>query len=200
MSAVPSARPSRAGWWITGLLFLAAVACVVLAVLGFASFRSQINGFQRVNAPGQGQVTFTSTGDYKLYFEGPGQGAGHANLAMVSASSGRAVKISALTGETESYTLGGHSGQAVASVTISQAGRYVLRVTPTSGATPADVAVGAGLGGGIVRGVLLIVAAVLLFFAAVITAIITAIRHRRRRRMYAPAQGAPMPSGSMPGR
>jgi hypothetical protein len=200
MRAAPSARPSRAGWWITGLLLVAAVACVVLAVLGFASFRSQINGFPRINAPGQGQVTLTGTGDYKLYFEGPGRGRGHANLAMISASTGRPVKISALAGETESYTLGGHSGQAVASVTISQAGRYVLRVTPTSGATPADVAVGRGIGGGIVRGVLFIVAAVLLFLAALITALVTAIRHRRGRRMSAPAQGAPMPSGSMPQR
>jgi hypothetical protein len=200
MRAAPSARPSRAGWWITGLLLVAAVACVILAVLGFASFRSQINGFQRINAPGQGQVTLTGTGDYKLYFEGPGQGRGHANLAMISASTGRPVKISALAGETESYTLGAHSGQAVASVTISQAGRYVLRVTPTSGATPADVAVGRGIGGGIVRGVLFIVAAVLLFLAALSTALVTAIRHRRGRRMSAPARGAPMPSGSMPQR
>jgi hypothetical protein len=200
MSAAPSARPSRAGWWITGLLFLAAVACVILAVFGFASFRGQINGFQRINAPGQGQVTFASTGDYKLYFEGPGQGRGHANLAMISASSGRPVKISALSGESASYTLGGHSGQEVASFTISQPGRYVLRATPTSGATPADVAVGRGIGGGVVRGILFIVAAVLLFFAALITALITAIRHRRGRRMAAPAQGAPMPSGSMPQR
>jgi hypothetical protein len=44
------------------------------------------------------------------------------------------------------------------------------------------------------------VAAVLLFFAALITALITAIRHRRGRRMATPAQGVPMPSGSMPQR
>jgi hypothetical protein len=200
MSAASSGRPSRTGWWISGLLLIAAIVCVIFAVTSFMSFRSQVNGFQRVSAPGQGQVTFSRTGGYQLYFEGPDQGRGHANLVLRSASTGQAVRLSALSGESESYTLGGHSGQAVASFTITRPGRYVLGAAPASGATPADVAAGRSLGGGIVRGVLLIVAGVLLFLGALLAALITAIRHRRGGQPAAAAQGAPMPSGWMPQR
>jgi len=201
MSAVSPVRRSRTGWWISGLLLVAAIVCVIVAVTSFLSFRSQVNGFQRVSAPGQRVVTFSGTGGYQLYFEGPGQGRGNADVVLRSTSTGQPVKISVLHGSSTSYTLSGHSGQAVGSFTISQPGRYVLAATtPAAGAAPADVAVGGGLGGGIVRGVLFIVAGVLLFFGALLAALITAIRRRRGCRITAPAQGAPMPSGSMPRR
>jgi hypothetical protein len=205
MSSPRPVRPSRTWFWVAGALLAVAVACIIVAIASFVSVSNQVKDFQRVVIPGSGPVTFTSTGDYLVFFEGPGQGRGRARLLLRSASTGQAVRIGGLSGKSESYTLGGHSGQAVASVTITRAGRYELATAPLSGPPPADVAVGRGLGGGIVRGILFILAAVLLFIAALITGLITGIRRSRdRRRMAAPAWGpppygtpGPPPPGSM---
>jgi hypothetical protein len=198
MSAAPvPVRPSLTWFWISGLLLVAAIVCVILAVTSFVSVNNQVRDFQRVSIPGHGPVTFSSTGDYLVFFEGPGQGSGRARLLLRRASSGQPVKIGGLSGKSENYTLGGHSGQAVASFTITRAGRYELTTAPLSGPPPTDVAVGRGLGGGIVRGILLIVAGILLFIAALVTGLITVIRRgRSRRRMAAPAWGTPMPAGA----
>jgi hypothetical protein len=197
MSAPLPVRPSRTWFWISGLLIAAAIVCGILAVTSFVSVSNQVKDFQRVSIPGRGPVTFSSTGDYLVFFEGPGQGSGRARLLLRSASSGQPVRIAGLSGKSENYTLGGHSGQAVASFTITRTGRYELTAAPLSGPPPTDVAVGRGLGGGIVRGILLIVAGILLFIAAFITGLITAIRRSRsRRRMAAPAWGTPMPAGA----
>jgi hypothetical protein len=185
-------RPARFWYWVAGGLLAAAVACVALAVASFVALAHQISGFQRVPVPGQARVTFTSTGGYLVYFEGPGQGRGRARLLLRDTSDGRLVQVSDLSGRTESYALGGHSGQSVASLSISRPGRYVLSAARSSGPAPADVAVGRGLGADIVRGVVLILAAVFTFAGSVITGVITALRRGRARRRPEPA-GNPAP-------
>jgi hypothetical protein len=49
---------------------------------------------------------------------------------------------------------GRHSGQSVARFTITRPGRYLFAATPATGPGPADVAVGQGLGDGLVAGVI----------------------------------------------
>src|SRR5260221_13132562 len=69
----PPIGPSRLWYWIAGCLLAVAVMCVTLAVAGFLSLNRQINGFQRVPAPGHGEATFTPPGVYVLYAEPLGQ-------------------------------------------------------------------------------------------------------------------------------
>src|SRR5258708_408832 len=69
----PPIGPSRLWYWIAGCLLAVAVMCVTLAVAGFLSLNRQINDFQRVPAPGHGEVTFTQPGGYGIYAETRGQ-------------------------------------------------------------------------------------------------------------------------------
>jgi hypothetical protein len=198
MSTASSVRPSRTGWWISALLFAAAVACIVLALIGFSSFKNQVNGFQRVSVPGRAVATFTSTGSYQLYYEGPNGGGANASVVLRSVNGGPVIAPVNLSGSSQTaYNVDGHDGQSVASFSINQTGRYVVTaVAAGGGPTPANVALGRSVSGTIFRSIGLIVGAVVLFFLGLLTVLITALRHRRTRRMAAPAQGAPMPSGS----
>ncbi len=62
-------RPSRYWYLIAGGLLAAAVTCLTVAVIGMFSWDRQIQDFQRVPVPGQGEITLTQPGEYVLYVE-----------------------------------------------------------------------------------------------------------------------------------
>jgi hypothetical protein len=114
-----------------------------------------------VRVPGQAEVTFTQPGGYVLYVERPGQccsvavGGGSApfsrwsmKAAMQPANSGPPVSISTWRGAPESYGVAGHHGQTAMQVTIGHPGRYLLRATNVVPHSITDVAVGRGIGHG----------------------------------------------------
>jgi hypothetical protein len=206
-------RPSRRWYWVAGGLLAGALACLALAIIGFLSLGHQIDTFQRVKVPGQGEVTFTSPGDYLLYFEGPGMTTARRSgtvfqVLLRSAADGTSVPITKLHSVSEKYTLGGHTGEAVAFFTITRPGRYLLSNGGATSPAPDDIAVGRGIGTSLARPVVLILAAVLILLpGGTLTGIITAVRRRRsRRRMQtgmaqpfapypAPRFGQPPPPG-----
>src|SRR6185437_3283858 len=104
--------PSRLWLWLAGVVLAAALTCVGFAISSFGSLGHQIDSFQRVQVPGRGEVTFTSAGDYLLYFEGPGLnrgGTGTVQVLLQSESDGSRVALSKQHAS-EKYSLGGHSG------------------------------------------------------------------------------------------
>lgn len=196
-------RPSRLWLWVAGVLLAGALACIALAVAGFASLAHQIDGFQRVQVPGHGEVAFAAAGDYLLYFEGPGMNRGGTGTVQVLLQSedGSRVPLSQQH-PSEKYSLSGHAGQAVASFTITKPGRYVLTDGRATSPVPTDIAIGRGIGAAVVRPVLLIVFGALAFAGGLVLWILIAVRRRYRRRAQAwmaqQPQFSPMPYGQQP--
>jgi len=191
-------RPSRWWYWVAGCLLAGAAICIVLAVAGFFSLNRQIQGFQRVRVPGQGEVTFAQPGGYVLYIERPGQccsvAAGTGNSApfaswsmragLVPVADGRPPSLSNWGSSTESYAVTGHQGQAALSVTIAHPGKYLLGATNVSPRSITDIAVGRGIGHAMLIPFLLIGAAVFVFLpAGLLVGGVTAYRRHRARRL-----------------
>jgi hypothetical protein len=201
-------RPSRLGYWLAAALAALAVACAILAVLSFLSLSRQVSSFQRVPVPGQGTVTFTGPGGYLIYFEGPGlasaSSTGLVRVALQSQADGQQVPISPLRAASETYTMAGHSGRAVAAFTIVRPGTYELSAGLPDGPAPADLAVGHGIGGGVARAVTGITIGVLALIASITAGVITGVRRGlSRRRALLPGPQAMQPGMSwgavMPG-
>lgn len=196
-----SIRPSRLWYWVAAGLLIAALACVSFAAAGFVSLGHQINAFQRVRVPGQANVSFASPGGYRIYFEGPGFNTTSRTgtvRVLLEGTDGLPVPISPLRGQSETYSMTGHSGVAVASFTIARPGAYVLSAGLPSSPAPVDVAVGRSIGAGIGGTVILsLVAVFALGPAGVAVGAVTAVR-RHRSRLALLAGGPPGRSGVPP--
>jgi uncharacterized membrane protein YhaH (DUF805 family) len=196
----PPIHPSRRLYWIAGGILAAAVICIALAVAGLFSLNRQIKDFQRVPVPGQAEVTFTQPGGYVLYLEKPGQccsasiGSSESppfpswsmRIALVG---GTPVAISAFRDASETYGVTGHQGQAAMYFTISQPGRYLLTTGDVTPGSIADIAVGRGIGPGIVIPVISLLAGLLALVGALALGGVTVFQRRRARRnpgLYGP--------------
>src|SRR5215469_6391613 len=172
-AAGPHVRPSRRWYWVAGGLLAGGVICVAFAVAGFFALNRQIADFQRVPVPGQGSVTFTQPGGYVLYIEQPGHccsisvASDTSNAPFPSwsmqaglqpASGGPQVSIGTWRRLTESYGISGHQGQTAMYFTIDHPGRYLLAAGNATPGSITDVAVGRGIGRGILISFILIVA------------------------------------------
>jgi hypothetical protein len=190
-------QPSRLWYWVTAGLLAGAAVCVALALAGFFSLNRQIKDFQRVAVPGQAVVTFAHPGDYVLYIEKPGHCCSFAantgdsvpfpswsvQVGLQPWGGGPPVSISTWRGVTESYSVTGHQGQAAMAITIGHPGKYVLRAADAAPRSITDVAVGRGIGHGLLFPLLLaLVALVALIPAGLLFGGITAVRRRRARR------------------
>ncbi len=192
----PPIRPSRRWYWVAGGALAAALLCIALAAAGFFSLNRQINDFQRVTVPGQAEVTFTQPGSYVLYVEGPGQccslaaGSGDSapfpnwsmNVALLPDNGGPPVSINVWGSAAESYAVAGHQGQAAMYFTIGHPGRYLLGVTNAVPHSITDVAVGRGIGHGVLSLALVLVAVFVFIPAGLVTGGITFSGRRRSRR------------------
>src|SRR5215813_6608738 len=189
----PAIRPSRWWYWIAGGMVAGAVICIALAVAGFISVNRQIADFQRVPVPGQGDVTFTASGVYVIYIEKPGQccslsfsignsgpfSSWSMDLALQPVDGGPQVSVSTWQGITQSYSIAGHQGQTAVYFTIDRPGRYMLA---TGNATPdsiTDVAVGRGIGHGILVAFILIAVGSLAALSGLVTGVVTFSRRRK---------------------
>src|SRR2546430_8890365 len=74
-AAAPKAkiRPGRI-WYLVALLVL--LAGVAWLVVGLLSISSRVDSFPRVAIPAGGQITLDHSGDYVIYYEGPGAQSG----------------------------------------------------------------------------------------------------------------------------
>jgi uncharacterized membrane protein YhaH (DUF805 family) len=199
----PPIHPSRRLYWLAGGILAAAVICIALAVAGFFSLNRQIKDFARVPVPGQTEVTFSQPGRYVLYLERPGQCCS-ASVGGVSApfpnwsieatlmpvNGGPPVSISTWRGATESYGVTGHQGQTAMYVTISQPGRYLLTTRNATPSSIADIAVGPGIGRGVLISVVLILVGLFALVGGLALEGVTLFQRRRARRhpdLYAPS-------------
>jgi hypothetical protein len=210
VSASPSVRPSRRWYWVAGGTLAVALISIALAVAGFFSLNRQIKDFQRVRVPGQAEVTFAQPGNYVLYIEGPGQccslsaGSGDSapfsswsmNMALQPVNGDPPVSIHTWQSVAESYGVAGHQGQAAMYVTVSQSGRYLLAVSNVVPGAITDVAVGRGIGHGMLWLLLALVALFVLIPAGLVVGGVTFFRRRRARRNPLKAPQVMQPNGN----
>jgi hypothetical protein len=149
-------RPSRAGYWIGGLIALLGVAGgVALLVATFTGGARDIQRFgrlDRVAVPGQAVLSLPA-GKHVVYVESTrGEPpVGGVDLRVADASTERPVALAPYA-TTFTYNAGGRSGRAMSTFVAAQRGRYSVA---TSGPSDAglSVAVGPPLGGKLTRAV-----------------------------------------------
>jgi hypothetical protein len=191
-------RPSRYWYLVAGGLLAVAVACLTAAVIGMFSWDRQIQDFQRVRVPGNGEVTLTQPGDYVLYVETRGeccswtvgnQDVPLANwsmrLAMEPMAGGQEAPVSNWSGTLLAYGVGGHEGLTAMSFTITQPGTYLIETSDVRPASVTDLAVGRNILGATLLPLALLVAGLAALLGAVVSGIITAVRRRHARRRAA---------------
>jgi len=174
---------SRAGYWIGGGLIVAAIAGAIgWGVLSFVAIGDTVEDFHRAPAPGAASVPLEAR-KYVVYVEGPGVGRDFVPPVEVHVVDRRAGRALALADYSASltYSIGGHSGRAVATVTPPRAGSYELRAAATADpASGFEVALGDSIAGRIVRALLgaFAIGGVLLA-AGIALAVTTGVRRRR---------------------
>ena len=181
--------PSRAGYWIGGGLIVLGVAGAILwGVLSFAAMGDTVDAFQRAPAPGMARVELQAR-KYIVYVEGPsvGRDLEPAVEILIVDRSGDEVLPLADYSASLTYSISGHSGSAVATVTPPRAGVYSLRAATASPPSAGlQVALGDSIAGRIVRTILGAFAIGGLGVAAGIGSIVTTAVRRRRRSGGAP--------------
>jgi Protein of unknown function (DUF2510) len=178
--------PSRLWYWVAGAAGVAAVAWFALSFfLGLQSISRQVEGFQRVPIPGQAEVSFAEPGGYTLYYEGPGASDEQATIPRFTVSlapvgGGQEVSIRDY-GASITYDFA-HSGRAVGSFRIEEPGRFLLRTEGELQGAAVNVAVGRGVGSGMVRTLIVPMAGgLILLTGGVVLAGVVAARRRRAR-------------------
>ena len=199
-AAAPKAkiRPGRI-WYLVALLVL--LAGVAWLVVGLLSISSHIDSFPRVAIPAGGQITLDHSGDYVIYYEGPGAQSGQIpafRVRVTPASAGAAVQSLGPYNSSVTYAFGSHQGRAVLSMRVGHPGRFRVE-TPGGG----DVPVGSGLafGDSIVGGVagtalpsvLLILAGIVALVVIFIIRIVKTSRARSARPAWSPPGAQPGP-------
>jgi hypothetical protein len=187
-------RPSRHWYWLVAGLAATTVLLIALAVLRFLSLNQQIISFQRIQPPGQRTLTFTSSGQYLVYFEGPVFGGaspsspGSVPLLLQSQASGQQVRVSSLRGQANFYNIQGHAGTAEGSFTIVTPGRYTLRAGQPDSPGMQDIAIGRGIANGTLAASVEFIVGVLTLIAGVVVVIVIALRRGRNRRRREPGE------------
>ena len=189
---------SRAGYWIGAVLIVAAVIGAVLwGVLTFLSIGDRVDDFARAPAPGSARVHLEAR-KYIIYVEGPGVGEDFSppvQFQVVGSNGDGALPIAGYGGSL-TYSMGGHSGRAQATVTPPRAGTYVLRSASSEPGGGYGVALGESIGGRIVRTILGAFAIGGLGVAAGIALIVTTGVRRRRRGSGPPSSPSSPPPSS----
>lgn len=138
-------------WYLLALVPLA----LGIGLSVFFAFRlaGEVEAMQRVVAPGQGQVRLEA-GDHVAYFETDSVHEGVAYhtttfrmTCTVTDETGAVVPAEA-SSTTTSYSYGSYAGKSAFDFTTPRAGTYTIACEGEGG--PATVAVGTGVGGGIV--------------------------------------------------
>jgi hypothetical protein len=184
-----SIKPS-AGWY--GLGAALAVGGIILAIVIIVrtaiGFTDRIDDFQRIDVPGSDTVTL-DTGGYSIYHEyfgaddgGSGDYLNPEVSVSVTAPDGSDVDLESYDSSVTYYS-GEHEGVAIYSFEADEAGEYQVSIDGSLG----EIAVGRGLGSGIVGGVIAAIASGAIgVLGGLVVILIVAIgrsRERRRRRI-----------------
>jgi hypothetical protein len=202
-AAAPKAkiRPGRI-WYLVALLVL--LAGVAWLVVGLLSISSRVDSFPRVAIPAGGQITLDHSGDYVIYYEGPGAQSGQIpafRVRVTPASAGAAVQSLGPYNSSVTYAFGSHQGRAVLSMRVGHPGRFRVE-TPGGGNVPvgSGLAFGDSIVGGVagtaLPSVLLILAGIVALLVIFIIRIVKTSRARSARPAWSPPGAAP---GAQPG-
>jgi hypothetical protein len=189
--------PARTWYWVGGAVVALGVGiAALLAVNGVMGFVNRIDDFQRVPLGRQGTVELEDTGGYTLYYEQRFSSEGLIpgfDVDLAPEGGGDPVALSEY-GSDVTYDIGRRHGRALYSFRISEPGRYVLRVGSPGGREGATtrevVAVGRGLGRGlVVRIVTAALAGLLGLGAGAVIIIVTAVKRHAARTRRPPPPG-----------
>lgn len=184
-------RPSTLGYWIGGgLIAFAVVGAAIWAVLTYFGYVNQVNGFQRMTAPGTATVHLTQPATRMLYYEGTGPAPSLSELGIhVTDPAGHAVKVTPYLNELVYHAplvSPTRSGTAVASFDATAAGDYRITANPITG-TGGTIAIGSDILWDLGPHVVGTVAVFLVGVGAGLTVIIvTAVRRSSARRAATP--------------
>jgi len=156
-------------------------------IFGFIGLNNEVDSLQRVPFPGQGEVTLPHGGGYVVYYEGPGASGGHVPSGDINVrhlTPGAEAKAITPYSASVTYRLGGHSGVAIDTLTVSGPGRFLVATSAQNAPAGSDLAIGGSIGESIVSTV---VPGVILLLAG-IGGTLTIILVRRRT---ASGRGAP---------
>lgn len=189
-------KPS--GWWfaLAGLIPVAGiVVAVVIFVVGLAAYVDRIDDFQRVEVPGSEAITLRE-GSYSVYQEFGGAADGGAfgtgALVEISGPSGEEVDLDPYD-TSVTYTTSGEEGIAMSSFRADTSGEYTVS---TEGPGYVTVAIGPGLGRGLVTTILgAFAVGGLSVLAGIVIAVVVGIRRSRNRS----AMRGPLPPPGPPG-
>jgi hypothetical protein len=211
--SVERRRPGSGGYWLgAAAIVLGVVLAAVAIVRGVVGFTDKIDGFDRVPVPGEATVTLDEGGQ-TLFYEVRGLRDDDTipvppmDVQIVPVGGGGALPIGTYDSDL-TYSTGGRSAVAVATVDVPADGDYTVTVQtagePSNVGGPATLAIGRGIAGGLVAGVAL--AAVAFFGGLVVGGVligVTAVRRSRARTAaMAPPPGwrPPPPGWAPPGR
>ena len=183
-------RPGRV-WYLVALAVIVAGPASLLA--GLAALNGQINSFQRVALPGNGEITLTHSGRYVIYYEGPGAAAGNAPALTVGLrplSASAAVQGITRSSGSGSFSFGSHADTAVLNLTIAHPGRFLLQARAPAAPAGSHVAVGSGVGGSLARIIIPFIALIMVGVGGVVAIAFVRGSCGRRERHLALARVA----------
>jgi hypothetical protein len=199
-------RPS-AVWYAVGgaLMFVGVVAGLIVGIAGVADVLDAPDDFQRIDAPGQGIVTFDEPGGYVLYLEARGNVAPTGRLAtdqvalIPDRENGRPLAMEPYDTQL-TYERGNRAGRADLTFEVVEPGDYVLEVAEVPNRVT-TVAVGESYASDLVAPILIALACgvggLLVGGAVMLSTGIRRGRAKRQRRLQAWPQGPPGPPGSV---
>lgn len=188
----------RRTWYLLALVPFAVGAA--LAVVSFVRLFDNLEGMPRLVVPGERSLELEA-GDYVVYGETESvvDGTAYSNprfavRCALAHKDGTPITLSHAT-VARSYSFGGHAGNGMFEFELPSPETVTLSCTTEDG--KAVLAIGRGIGGAIVAGVLSVLLGSL---AAVVVFVVVFIKRRRWRRREAEARAAaPAGSGSSAG-
>lgn len=146
------ARPSAAGYWLGGVVIALAVAgAITWFVVGMVRFVDALDDLARVDVPGS-RVIALGTGRHSIYYEGPGGEDAVVpplRIRIAGVDGGPVLAVGGHSGSV-TYSMGGHAGRSINGFGVPRAGRYRVTVDAAE-RSGAQIAIGPGVGGRIVR-------------------------------------------------
>jgi hypothetical protein len=168
-------------YWVALLVFVAGMAWLAL---GLVLLNDRIDSFQRVALPGSGEVSLDHSGEYVIYYEGPGAAEGNVapfDVTVNPAAAPAAVQsLDFYSGVGLNYSFFGREGRAVLTLEVAQPGRFLIEATTDAPVVASSLAVGSSIAGDFVRiGLPSAIATVAAIGGAIVIAI---VRHSRAER------------------
>jgi hypothetical protein len=188
----PRVGPAKSWFVVAGLIAVVGVtAAVVVFVVGITGYVDRIEDFARADLPATLEVEVTDTGGYSIYHEFDGAYDGASRFlsdpdVSVTDPAGEAVDLDRYSGSI-TYEASGHEGEGLYTFDAEVPGTYEVTASGDAGS---GIAVGRGLGRGLVAA---IVGSLAIGFVAVaagaVIAIVVGVQRSRNRRALRPAPG-----------